>query len=336
MIARGRPIGFLAIILMGWVGTRAAILYTGPVAAPRLVPAAEAHAAIRATPAALAMAFAAPASSPSVVWQSASDPRRPHARLLTDAEIVALHGLRHYYEVPPRRAAARGMAATSFVPPTDTAGAAVASARPDRSRWSLSAWLVARPGRADPRIGPLLGASQAGARLRYAFDDDRRVAAFVRVAAPLSHGDAEVGAGLQWQPARAPVTGFVELRSRAGGVAPALGGFGGGSAALPAGFRLDGYAEAGWVGGRDASGFVDGQIRTARQVAAIGKGGVDAGIGIWGAAQRGAGRLDLGPGLGFTLPVGRGAVRLGLDWRQRIAGHAAPDSGVALTLGAGF
>ena len=55
-----------------------------------------------------------------------------------------------------------------------------------------------------------------------------------------------------------------------------------------------------------------------------------------GAVQPGAARVDVGPRLTLRLPqVGEGG-RIALDWRQRIAGDARPESGLALTLAADF
>ena len=44
-------------------------------------------------------------------------------------------------------------------------------------------------------------------------------------------------------------------------------------------------------------------------------------------------RVDVGPRV--SMPVGRG-MRVHVDWRQRVAGSAAPGSGPALTLAADF
>ena len=55
-----------------------------------------------------------------------------------------------------------------------------------------------------------------------------------------------------------------------------------------------------------------------------------------GAVQPGAARVDVGPRLTLRLPqVGEGG-RIALDWRQRVAGDAHPESGLALTLAADF
>ena len=63
---------------------------------------------------------------------------------------------------------------------------------------------------------------------------------------------------------------------------------------------------------------------------------LDLGIGAWGAAQRGAARLDIGPSAAITLPLGTRALRVSFDWRQRIAGDARPVSGPALSIGPDF
>ena len=50
----------------------------------------------------------------------------------------------------------------------------------------------------------------------------------------------------------------------------------------------------------------------------------------------GSARVDVGPRLTLRLPdVGEGS-RIALDWRQRVAGDATPESGLALTLAADF
>jgi hypothetical protein len=85
------------------------------------------------------------------------------------------------------------------------------------------------------------------------------------------------------------------------------------------------------VGRRARDLFADGALRLSRQV-----GPVELGAGAWGAAQRGARRLDAGPSLSWRLPVPNANLRLQADWRFRIAGDAMPRSGPALTLAADF
>ena len=54
------------------------------------------------------------------------------------------------------------------------------------------------------------------------------------------------------------------------------------------------------------------------------------------AAQPGVERLDLGPRVALGLPLGRTAATLAAEWRVRVAGDAAPRSGLAITLAADF
>jgi hypothetical protein len=106
---------------------------------------------------------------------------------------------------------------------------------------------------------------------------------------------------------------------------------------LPAGLRGEAYAQAGYVGGRDATAFADGQLRIDRRIARAGSFELRAGGGAWAGVQRGASRVDVGPtaSIGTQAPGG-GSLRVGVDWRIRVAGNASPGSGAALTLSAGF
>ena len=58
-----------------------------------------------------------------------------------------------------------------------------------------------------------------------------------------------------------------------------------------------------------------------------------AGFGIWGGAQPGLARLDVGPRV--TMRV-RNNIKVHFDWRQKVAGNARPGSGPALTLAGDF
>ncbi len=206
-------------------------------------------------------------------------------------------------------------------------------------RWAGSAWLLARRD-GGPALAPggTLGGSQAGARLLYRLNDDasRPLALVGRIYFPLRRpAGAEAAVGLNWRPSvRMPLYVLVERRQRIGregrsAFVATL--YGGGSADLGLGWRLDGYAQAGLVGTRSRDAFVDG---TARLSQAIGP--IEAGGSVWAAAQPGASRLDAGPHL--TLPVRtRGAsLRLSAEYRFRIAGDTRPSSGPALTLGVDF
>ena len=211
--------------------------------------------------------------------------------------------------------------------------------------WSATSWLYLRDGSAEAfgAIGAAsqLGGSQGGVRLGYGFGATGRMRAYVRTTMAIERPQQrEAAFGLVFAPlAQLPVDVAVEQRvaaGREGRTALAAMASGGVSdVALPAGFRLDAYAQAGIVGARRRDAFADGAVVIDR-----GLGGDDAALRLGafaaGAVQPGAQRVDVGPRLTLRLPdVGQGS-RIALDWRQRVAGDAYPESGVALTLAADF
>ncbi|MEY4238629.1 MAG: hypothetical protein RL339_1230, partial [Pseudomonadota bacterium] len=105
---------------------------------------------------------------------------------------------------------------------------------------------------------------------------------------------------------------------------------------LPAGLAGEVSAQAGDVGGPGGTAFVDGQLRVERRLLRLGRSELRAGLGAWGGAQKGANRIDVGPSATLDFPVGGGQGRVSADWRLRAAGNAAPQSGPAITLSAGF
>ena len=150
-----------------------------------------------------------------------------------------------------------------------------------------------------------------------------------------------MAAGVAFAPVPAlPVDIAVEQRVAVGSegrTALAAMAFGGvGDVALPAGFRLEAYAQAGVVGAHRLDGFADGAIMVDRRIGPNPSLPLSVGALAAGAVQPGPARLDVGPRLTLRLPrFGKGS-RISIDWRQRIAGDAAPDSGVAVTLAADF
>ena len=248
----------------------------------------------------------------------------------------------------PMPAELLGLPARVFAPvPFYPAGS---EPRQSASRWSADSWVLWRRGsRLAPAGGlltPSYGASQAGAVLRYrlAPDSALRPAAYLRATTALNgSGEREAALGLSLRPiSRLPLSlqGEARFTSTPGGtmVRPAafvvteLPPF-----ALPLGLRGEAYGQAGYVGGRFATGFADGQLRIDRRLISLGKAEMRLGGGSWGGIQKGASRLDAGPSLIIGQPLGGPAsMRLAADWRFRVAGKAAPGSGPAVTLSAGF
>jgi len=217
-------------------------------------------------------------------------------------------------------------------------------------RWSVDSWILWRQGSNPALSGGLLtpsyGASQAGAVVRYrlAPSSNLRPAVYLRTTAALGRSnEREAALGLQLRPVRGlPVVlaGEGRMTSASGRMflRPAflayteLDPFD-----LPMGFRGEAYGQAGYVGGRFATAFADGQLRIDQRLAGLGKGDLRLGAGVWGGIQKGSSRLDAGPSLTFGRPLGgSSSVRVAADWRFRVAGKASPGSGPAVTLSAGF
>jgi hypothetical protein len=214
------------------------------------------------------------------------------------------------------------------------------------SGWSLGGWLYLRQGSdgASDGIGGAsqLGGSQGGLRLAYGLGDSGRLRAYGRATMAIERPrQRELAVGFAFAPVpRWPVDVAVEQRIAAGSegrtalAAMVTGGIG--DIRLPARFRLEAYAQAGVVGARRRDGFADGALVVDRGLSRDGDAPLRLGALMAGAVQPGAARVDVGPRLTLKLPdVGQGS-RVSLDWRQRIAGDARPDSGAALTLAADF
>jgi hypothetical protein len=144
---------------------------------------------------------------------------------------------------------------------------------------------------------------------------------------------AEVAGGVRWKPlASIPIALNLERRqamNRWGGrSAFALFAEGGLYQTPVFGLaNLDFYAQGGVVGLKSRDLFFDGAATFTRPVWKK----WSAGVGVWGGAQPGLYRVDAGPRV--SMDVGRG-IRLHADYRQRLAGEAAPSSGPALTIAA--
>lgn len=335
MISAGRPLRFLAVTIVGWVGIRTIMLWPPAEALPDLVDAIAPRAVAAPT-----VSTAAPrplvARAPYV-----SGTREPPFRgsLLPAPPPAATPSLAFVPPAPSPSAAT----ATAFVRfdaerPAPTAGS---DAPPvfTASRWSGSAWAIVRPnGRATP-FASQLGGSQAGLRFAYAIDRARRLAVTARISTALDIRQREAAIGLDWKPTRLPIHLIAEQRIGIEGASggPALGAIGGmGPTPVGAGFRLEAYGQAGVIARDGVEGYADGSMRIARPIAGRDRAMLDMGFGVWGGAQREAGRLDIGPSIGASVPVGRRWLRVTADWRERIAGDARPGSGPALSIGTDF
>jgi hypothetical protein len=209
-------------------------------------------------------------------------------------------------------------------------------------RWSLGVWTQWRGGAQRFDLATL-GGSQAGARAMRRLDRHDRLHAVLRLSSSGSIGDGVEGAaGLSWRPfTHIPVALVVERREQIAGdggrsafAAFATGGVN--DAPLGAVWRIDGYGAAGMVGAARRDLFAEGSMVLRRRVAAVGAVPIDAGIGGWAAVQPGVERIDIGPRISIRLPLGDVTPLLALDYRQRVAGNAAPDTGFALTLAGDF
>lgn len=364
---RGEPLFVLAVLLTAWVGTRAVTWETLPEPLEAMLermpqPVVARTAAAGVAPPLRPRERAEPLSARAALQ---SNPDRPLASL----EPLPLRG----HGIADWPAASRGdvmashqllwVAAMGQVPvPSDVAALMRAKARsgahrrPSRpavgkpDRWSFDSWLLLRPGgTGEAAPGGRLasyGASQAGAVVRYRLvpNSPHRPVAYARTTQALAAGkEAELAAGVAARPFPGiPLSLYSELRvTRRGGgevelrpaafaateLAPAR---------LPLGLRAETYAQAGYVGGEFATLFADGHVRIDGEVAHFDLAKVRAGAGMWGGAQKGAARLDIGPTASLDLDIGDAPARLALDYRWRIAGDAAPGRGIAVTLSTGF
>jgi hypothetical protein len=297
----------------------------------------------------LAKAVAPQRATPSIASRASDDPE-PHV----DARHFPAAGVAIRREVGTSGPAVRAAAEPAFAAPPPPLPeppfaphativpvarlADVALPSPAGARLAGSGWLIVRGG-GTPRVpASQIGGSQAGLRLTFPVDDRRRVALSMRASVPLAGRGSELAVGFDWQPARLPLHVLAEQRLAIDGgtSAPMLGVVGGfGPAAGAHHLDLEGYGQAGFVARRDGGGFVDGALRATQPLGTIHGVPVDAGAGLWGGMQRGAGRLDLGPTIGLALPL-TPRIRLTADWRQRIAGRSRPGSGPALSLGTGW
>lgn len=240
----------------------------------------------------------------------------------------------------------RPAAPAPFLPPV------LAVAAP--GRWSLDSWAFWRQGSDAAPVSqgrvPVYGASQSGAVVQYRVaprsgHDPRLYLRAYR--ALVLNGESEAALGASARPlARVPlrVAGEVRYTDAAFGrvVRPAAYAVTELSPLrMPFGTRLEAYGQAGWVGGPAATWFADGQASVTGAVRPIERLSGNAlrmsiGAAVWGGAQKDAQRLDVGPTLRLDMTIGKVPARVSIDWRQKVAGDASPESGVAATVSTQF
>lgn len=339
------PLRFVGGILAVWVGLRVAMTLVneggpGEAAATRAMGPAGRMEAMRPGPVAAGPVASGPVASRPVANEAvANGPvgagrvvARPVVRLVIGRGEIEPPAREH---PPPDVQVSVVDGQQIILPPLPAIGPAgpdreVADTVP-RSRWSGDAYVfLRRQGPAGLAPGAQLGGGQGFARLSYRLDEAGRRAATARVSRATGVRQSEAAVGLRG--AIAPgVAMTVERR-----IALDAGGRSAWAAFAAAGVAgrtvgpvvVDGYAQAGLVGARRRDMFVDGAMRAGRAV-----GVARVGLGLWGAAQPGAARLDGGPYASVRLPAG---LSLAVDWRVRVAGDARPGSGLAMTVAAGF
>ena len=221
-------------------------------------------------------------------------------------------------------------------------------------RWSVDAWAFWREGSNSALISqgrvPVYGASQAGAVLQYRLaprsgHDPRGYLRGYR--ALVSNGESEGALGVSARPlAKVPLRVHAEARLTDGSFDTEVRGAAFittelPAAKLPLGARAELYAQGGYVSGDAATPFVDGQLHLTREVAKFdlsksNSARLSVGGAGWAGAQDGVHRVDLGPSARVDLTIGQVPARISVDWRERVAGDAAPSSGVAATLSTRF
>ncbi len=207
------------------------------------------------------------------------------------------------------------------------------------NRLSGSAWALMR-GNGAPSLasGGQFGGSQIGMRMFYT-PGPEILAITARISAPLSQPvgrEAAVGVALRGRNLGIIAEQRVAL-DKGGRDAPAVFAYGGVyDVKLPGALKLDGYAQAGVVGVKSPAAFVDGGISVARTVLRADKVTLSAGAGLWGGAQPGVSRIDIGPQVVARIAVAENSLRVSAEWRQRVAGSAGPASGPSVTVGFDF
>lgn len=364
---RGQPLAALAMLMLAWIGARTALYAASPVvdrvsasvpattpAMPKAEPLAPASPNVGIVPPRFAPSEPVPAPQMAPPEPVPSPTVEPPAA--TSPKVAAGHQLLFLAGVSTMPLPDNALAVAPSAMPASPPVPYLPAARTEALRWSGDGWILWRqggngfnlPGAGLPGASlpsGAYGSSQAGFVLRYrlAPSSPLRPTLYLRASSGLYQPRGEEAAfGLSLRPlSKVPVALMGEARVTrtmtgtvvrpAVAVVTELP-----PTRLPLGFRAETYGQAGWVGGKDHTPFIDGQAKLDRPVAKAGSAELRLGAGAWGGAQKGASRLDVGPSATLDLGIGPARARLSADYRWRVAGDAAPGSGAAVTFSAGF
>jgi hypothetical protein len=208
-----------------------------------------------------------------------------------------------------------------------------------RPRLKLSGWAIWRnaPDGTGLAAAGQLGGSQAGLRATLPVlqvGQSLELGLNGRASSPLrSSKGKEVALGLSFlRSGSLPIEIGVERRLGAREAFAMTAATGVNDRAIGPRLKLSGYGQAGLVGMRRRDAFIDGALQIDRTIVSKGNVEINTGIGIWGAAQPGLYRMDVGPQTSLKLSK----LRISGQWRFRVAGDAQPGSGPAITIGADF
>lgn len=363
---RGQPVVALLAIILGWVMVRAAVWSPQAMQEAFDPPALAIEQAFAGKTSALASR--APGRAVLLNRRSTIDPA---PEVANDFSLGIMQGMKRDRPdrdgvQPVSQVVAPGelirmnpAIAGPRLPPPNPPEAPPAASEPaptplkDDPRWSSDRWLLLRRGSGAAAQAPgaaSYGASQAGAVVRYRLGKGDQNAAYGYLRTSLAinapGNDKEIALGLGARPvARIPLRVLVEARlqdtsrspMRVRPVATVVTELP--WQKLPFGFRAEAYGQAGYAGGRDSTAFFDAQGLVDHPLPNwLGKQrDLRAGAGFWAGGQKGAVRLDIGPRVSFAVDLGEEVPsRIALDWRFRVAGHARPGSGPAITIASSF
>jgi hypothetical protein len=345
--SRGRPLVWLGMVIMLWVGGRVAGLGPEtpvPKRSGKPGPLVASVADQLSSPTISRRSQVAPVSSDAVVpvrprksygftpalapWQDSGRP----SGLLTPLRVVQdSKPLSTGRDTPP----------TNALAPPGKAGTHYEERRWGAELYAYSFWRFASADRPALAPGAQYGGSQSGmiATIDPFGEPDRGLALLARGAVTPDGEERELSFGLRWKPAAGwPILLSAERRLRANAPDHFTAYLSGGVDALklPGRWQLDAYGQMGYASGRNGGEFFDAQARLTQSLGELAGTPVAVGVGGWAGGQRGSKRMDVGPTVNAKINAGPTFVLVQLDWRLRVAGNARPKDGLALTLSTGF